>query len=202
MFDFDEGQGGGSNGPFITWSAKGTEDGSVDPRNFYIRSESGKEAVTDRFKKGVVFDITKLKTGWQESSGTPGVAPSWEWNDTPAKMAPRPGENWKKGFHIPVAMTKDEAAVWEQAGAGAFQAFVDVARQIKSEAAENKGLLPMVKMTGVETIKFAKGSTNYPKLEVAKWVPAPDCLSDMASVDTGGADDEAAATDEDLDDEF
>lgn len=198
-FDIDAGQTGGG-GPFISWSAKGTEDAVIDPRSFYLRGENGKEDVTERFKKGVVFDITQLKTGWQHSSGQSGVAPTWKWNDSIKTMMPKPGDDYKKGFSIPVALGKDKKAVWEQAGAGAFQALTELAPKIKAGAATNKGLLPLVQMTGAEVIKFSVGSTNYPILEVVKWVPAPPCLTDDIATEPEPAPAKAAPPPDD--DEF
>jgi hypothetical protein len=36
MFTFDTGSNGAS-GPFLAWSARGTQDGAVGPRKFFIR---------------------------------------------------------------------------------------------------------------------------------------------------------------------
>ena len=41
--------------------------------------------------------------------------------------------------------------------------------------------MPLVKMTEAKELKFTKGSTCYPVLEVIKWVDKPDCLKDGAA---------------------
>jgi hypothetical protein len=52
----------------------------------------------------MVLDIAKMKTGWQKSEGIAGVAPEWKWNHSVSQMMQSPGEEWKKGFSIPVAI--------------------------------------------------------------------------------------------------
>lgn len=39
--DFDAG-GSGSQGPWLAWSARGTQDGAVPQKSFYIREDNGK----------------------------------------------------------------------------------------------------------------------------------------------------------------
>lgn len=53
----------GSEGPWIAWSARGTQDGSVPAKSFFLRDENGKR-VLDVFQRGVVLDIENMKTGW------------------------------------------------------------------------------------------------------------------------------------------
>lgn len=192
MYDFDAGSEG-SQGPFVSWSAKGTDDGSIDPRSFYMRGQGGEKSdVTEAFKKGVVFDITAMKTGWQQSGGTAGVAPSWRWNQSISRFEAKPGDDWKKGFSLPVAISKSEKAVWEQAGAGAFEAIKRLMAEVSQQAASNKGLLPVVKMVNVEAMKFSVGSTNFPVLQIVRWTAAPACLSGD-QMDAGEDDEPAPA---------
>jgi hypothetical protein len=42
MFELDTGSSG-VGGPFLQWSARGTQDGSVPARSFYIRDGSDKK---------------------------------------------------------------------------------------------------------------------------------------------------------------
>ena len=170
-FNFDTGNQG-SEGPWIAWSARGTQDGTIPPKSFMLRDESGK-SLFDGFAKGVVLDIHNMKTGWQKSEGIAGVAPDWKWNATVAQMMPQPGDDYKKGLSIPCAISKTDTATWEQAGAavwGAFAALVPALQQ------GPEGKLPVVKMTGVQLLQFKRGSTQQPTLEVVKWVDRPDCL--------------------------
>jgi len=76
MFQFDTANNGAS-GPFIAWTPRGTQDGTVPAKSFYLRTTDGKEAL-EAFKTGVVMDIENMKTGWQMSEGIVGQAPEWK----------------------------------------------------------------------------------------------------------------------------
>ena len=196
-YDFDEGSSGESAGPYVSWHAREKLDGSMPSRSFSLRGEDGIENITDRMKNGVAFDLATLKTGWCYSDGTPGVAPEWMWNDTPARFSqPQPADRganrWKKGFSIRVAVGKDSAATWSQAGAGAWQGLVSLMRAVKADG--GNGEVAVAAMSDVEEIKFAKGGTSAPVFTVKKWTDRPDCLKAEAA--------EAEAEAEDDDTEF
>lgn len=180
--NFDTG-GGGSEGPWIAWSARGTQDRVIDPESFYLRDENGK-APFPQFAQGIVLDIVNMKTGWQKSDGIVGQAPEWKWNASVAHMAPQPGEDYKKGFQIRCAIGNQQTATWEQAGAGAWNAFTSLVPALQQGP---DGKLPLVRMTGAKQVQFKRGSTSEPLLEVVKWVDRPDCLKEgaAAGVDTG-----------------
>lgn len=182
MFDFDQGQGGGSEGPWIAWSARGTMDGQIPAKSFYLRDEGGKTPL-DAFDKGVVLDITNMKTGWQKSEGIAGQAPDWKWNASVARMEEQPGEDWKKGIQIRCAIGGGQAATWEQAGAAAWNSFVALVPALQQGPGD--GSLPLVKMTDTKLEQFKRGSTVTPVLSVVKWVPRPDCLKEGVAIDTG-----------------
>jgi hypothetical protein len=176
-FNFDTGNSG-SEGPYLSWSARGTLDGVIDPRSFYLREGSEKTPFAG-FQTGVVFDIEKMKTGWQRSEGVVGQAPDWKWNPSVSQMQNQPGEDYKKGFSIPCAIGGGKTATWEQAGAAAWNAFVDLVPDLQKQPAP--GMLPLVQITGTKAQQFKRGSTIQPILTVAKWVPRPDCLKEGAA---------------------
>lgn len=178
MFNIDFGNQGGGEGPWLAWSARGTLDGSVPPKSFYIRDTNGKNA-TDAFSKGVVMDIYAMKTGWQRSEGVAGQAPDWKWNPSVSQMMPAPGEDYKKGFSIRCAIGGGQVATWEQAGAAVWDALVGMAHQFQQAPDANS--LPVVRLKEARLVQFKKGSTVTPVLEVVKWVPRPDCLKDGAA---------------------
>jgi len=174
-FNIDTGAQG-SEGPWLQWSARGTQDGSVPPKTFYIRDESGKTAFEGFAGNGVVLDIEKMKTGWQRSDGVIGQAPDWKWNPSVSQMQPQPGDDYKKGFSIPCAIGGGKTASWEQAGAAAWNAFVGLVPALQQQPQPN--MLPLVRITGTKLQQFKRGSTVEPILEVVKWVPRPDCLKE------------------------
>lgn len=181
-FGFDAGSTG-SEGPWLAWSARGTQDGSIPPKSFMLRDENGKTKF-DGFDRGVVLDIEKMKTGWQKSDGVVGVAPEWQWNASIARMEPQPGDDYKKGFSIRCAIGQGKTASWEQAGAAVWGAFTALVPALQQQPA---GKLPLVRLTGTKLQHFKRGSTVEPIFEVVKWVDRPDCLKESAAagVDTG-----------------
>ena len=189
MFALDTGNNGGGNGPFLQWSARGTQDGIINPKSFYIRASDGK-TVYDA-TKGMVLDIEKMRTGWQKSEGVAGVAPEWKWNPSPAQMMAQPAEDWKKGFSIVVAIGGGEVATWEQAGTAAWQCLVDLSAALQQQPA--LGHLPLVRLADVKPMQFKRGSTISPVLEIIKWVPRPDCLKEGAAAGIATAPVAAAA---------
>jgi hypothetical protein len=152
-------------------------DGSVPAKTFYIR-DGGDKTPYDA-TKGMVLDIAKMKTGWQKSEGIAGVAPEWKWNHSVSQMMQSPGEEWKKGFSIPVAIGGGLTATWEQAGTAAWQALTDLAPTLQNRPDPNQ--LPMVKITDTKAMQFKRGSTVSPVLSIVKWVDRPDCLKDGAA---------------------
>jgi hypothetical protein len=177
-FSFDTGSSG-SEGPWIAWSARGTQDGMIPPKSFYLRDEGGKTLLEAFGASGVVLDIETMKTGWQRSEGVIGQAPDWRWNATITQMMPAPGDDYKKGFQIKCAIGGGRVATWEQAGAAAWNAFAALVPSLQQQPAP--GMLPLVKLTGTKLQQFKRGSTVEPILEVVKWVARPDCLKEGAA---------------------
>lgn len=172
MFTLDTGSEGAS-GPFMAWSARGSQDGEINSKTFYVRDGGSKRPIDAA--KGFVMDITSMKTGWQRSEGIAGVAPEWRWNPSPAQMMASPGDDWKKGISVKVAIGGGNVATWEQAGAATWQAIVKLVPSLQAQPGRN--MLPLVRMTGTEAMQFKRGSTIAPVLEVVKWVERPECLS-------------------------
>lgn len=203
-FAFDEGPTGSSEfDAYINWHARGTNDGDQDPRTFSIREGGDRNDVTAKMKKGVVLDINNLRTGWCHSEGLPGVAPDWRYNSNTARFEPKPDNDrdWKQGFCAPIAISQDDLAAWNQAGAGAWEAMKRLAKQIQEEAPANAGLLPVIVFTDTDELKFKKGGTSVPLFEIKKWVEAPPCLR-AAPIATKPEPADEPADDAEEDDEF
>jgi hypothetical protein len=181
MFEIDLGNTGSDVNTFLAWSAQGTRDGAVRAKNFYIRDGAAKEEFTTPKTNGIVLDLDTMKTGWQKSEGIKGVAPEWKWNASVSEMQNCPGDrnDWKKGFSLRCAIGGGKVAIWEQAGPGVWQALVDLSPKLKDQPAA--GQMPMVKMADAKELKFTKGSSCYPVLEIVKWVDRPDCLKEGAA---------------------
>jgi hypothetical protein len=195
-YEFDEGNTSSEAiGPFLNWHARETLDGEISSRTFSLRTEDGRTDVTAQMKKGVAIDLGSLRTGWCFSDGTPGIAPEWIWNDTPARFnVPQPAdrgpERWKKGFSIRIALTKDKAVTWAQAGAGSWAGLVALMRSVGDDERNQalngnkrgKGETVIAAMVDVEEIKFKKGGTSAPIFTIKKWAPRPECLKEQQPV--------------------
>ena len=179
MFEIDLGNTGSDINEFLLWSAVGTRCGAVRARSFYLREGKEKQEIENPKTKGFVLDVDSLKTGWQKSEGVAGVAPEWKWNPAVNQMMAKPGDDYKKGISVKVALGKDKVVVWEQAGAAIWSALTDLAPKLKDQP--SKGQMPLIKMTEAKELKFTKGSTCYPVFEVVKWVDKPDCLKEGAA---------------------
>jgi hypothetical protein len=137
-------------------------------------------------KKGVAIDLESLRTGWCFSDGTPGVAPEWIWNDTPARFnVPQPAdrgtERWKKGFSVRIALSKSNAVTWSQAGAGSWAGLVNLMREVKQDG--GSGETVVAALSDVEEIKFKKGGTSAPVFTNKKLAPRPECLKEQIVVE-------------------
>ncbi len=134
-FDIDVPSGGGNNGPFIAWQSKEALDGSVPGRVWVMREAEGK-TIFKGFENGVVFDVENMQTGWCWSNGAKGTAPEWKWNASITRFEPMPPARsdimWKRGIRVPLAYRPTNTAVWEQAQAGAWSAFVQFAGPLKA----------------------------------------------------------------------
>jgi hypothetical protein len=171
MIDFGT---SGSAGPFLTWQARASIDGEMPAKSFVLRTQDGK-SVVDNLKAGVVIDIDALKLGWCRSDGVAGQAPEWRWNASVARFEPSPGDGWKRGFSMPVALNQTDICVWEQSQAGAFSALQNLFGLI-TKAGRQPGTLPVIRHVGETKIESKRGMTFAPILEIVKWVPRPECL--------------------------
>lgn len=180
--DFDTGGSGGSEGPWLQWSARGTLDGSIPAKSFLIRDSDGKTKFDGFDGNGVVLDISTMKTGWCYSSGATGEAPDWKMNASLAQFATDPSSgdrDYKKGFKIRCAIGGGKTASWDQAGASVWNAFVSLVPELQKQPSPD--MLPLVRCTGAKFEQFKRGSTNTPILVIVKWVPRPDCLKEGAA---------------------
>jgi len=189
MFAIDTGDTGGSKGPWLNWTSNGSAGKGFAPKTWYLREGKGedvKEYTVPAFENGCVMDLDTLQLGWMKDGGT-GQAPIKQWNPSVSQATQRPDESkttngkyaWSQALSIRCAIGGGQAATWEQAAFGAYDAFSKLAKQISAEwgaKSQNGKLLPLVKQVGVETQQMPSGKTNKPVLQVVDWVERPDCL--------------------------
>lgn len=196
MFAIDTGDtGGGSQGPWMSWTSNGSAMKGFPPKSWVLRGKDENdekfEKVVPAFADGCVLDLDSLQLGWMKDGAT-GQAPEKRWNPSVSQATQRPDESkkaggtgfaWSAALSVRCAIGGGQAATWEQAAFGAYDAFAKLSKQITAEweaKSQNGVLLPLVKMTGVETQAMKTGSSNKPVLTIVEWVPRPDCLKDDA----------------------
>lgn len=178
FFNIDLGNSG-SNGPFVNWQARESLDGSVPGRNFVMRQNGEKIVVTDKFKKGVVVDLKSVKTGWCYSTGAQGQAPQWKWNKDLSKYEASPGDGWKKGLSMRIALDKETAVTLEQSSAAVMSMLGEIGSLVRTPEGQKHlkaGELPVIKLVGADKVDSKLGSTFVPRVEIVQWVPRPDVL--------------------------
>lgn len=159
---------------FIEWYARGN---AKIPAGTFVLREGGEKVETDAFDDGVIMDFRHIHLGMQRSEGIAGVKPEWRWADDPRDLSDKPdGDGWKSGFRIPCVLPDGRVAIWEQAGAGAFNGILDFQGRVWEAARENLGKIPKVRMTGKADRRFKKGATSSPVLETVDWVDPPEEL--------------------------
>lgn len=196
MFAIDTGETVGSRGPWISWTSNGSAEKGFLPRTWIIRGKDEADQKYEKtvvcFENGCVMDLDTLRLGWEKDAAK-GMMPERRWNPTIAQATPRPDESktpagkstWSRAVSVRCAIGGGQAATWEQASYGAYDAFAALSKQISaewSEKSQNGVLLPLVKQTGVTSQQMSGGNSNKPVLEVVEWVPRPDCLKDDAPV--------------------
>lgn len=158
---------------YMSWSAKGTEDGSVPAKNFFVKTGTGDKNVVTAIKDkgdGVIMDIYNMKTGWQRFF--PDGSVEWVYNEDLKDWKARPSDEHKQGISVTCAIN-DKVVVWRQAGYAIIEGFKSMSASLKDA---KDGKLPVVKLKEVKTEKFKVGSTNIPILEVVEWVDRPFVL--------------------------
>lgn len=198
MFAIDTGSEGGSLGPWLSWSSNGSAERGFRPSSWVLRSkeDGASEAtytVVPAFANPCVLDLDTLKLGW-EKDGAKGMAPERRWNPSISQSTPRPDESkkpgtntfaWSRALSVRVAISKTQAATWEQGSFGAYEAFSRLAKLIMAQH-PGDNTLPLVKQTGVETKELPGGKVNIPLLTIERWVPRPDVLkADAPKIATG-----------------
>lgn len=159
---------------YMSWSARGTQDGDIPAKNFFIKTTDGTKQIVNAIKKGgkgVVMDIHNMKTGWQRF-GDGGS--EWVYNDDLKNWKAKPGDDFKQGLSIPCAIG-DKHVIYRQSGVAVIEGFKTLSPQLTCDESA-AGKLPVVTMTGTAEMKFKIGSTNVPQLTVIDWVDRPFVL--------------------------
>jgi hypothetical protein len=161
---FDE---GGGAGPWLRFHPRNSEDGTIPAGSWSLKTSDGGREVIDAMSRGVPFDLFKLKTGYERSSGgLKGQAPDRVWGDSPSKRPQRPGPEWAPAQRVPVGVSRTQVAEWTQSGAGAWQGLCHLIRQVQAGIPANPGKVPVMRQVSLLRSDRGRGVTLIPQWEL------------------------------------
>ena len=162
---------------YITWHAQGSAEKGIPPAQFSIRATGAGELPMPcpQIATGVVWDIENIETGWL--SWPNGSPKDYRPNPKVSQPAPFPGAGFTENIRIPIAIDANTVTMWDQASAGSWKGFCQVAAAIHQQAPQNPGMLPVVAFTGATLTSTGKNSTQVPNFQIMSWVARPPCLA-------------------------
>lgn len=173
MGNSDLGPSGGDYAGFVSWSSQGSDDGIITRRSFAVHWKEGDtkhKAVWRAAQAGFAWDIRRLKKGWELN--VQGAKPERTLVPMAAPFPPRPGDDWKRAFSVPVSAGDGNTFLWEQGGATAFACLQDVAPVLEAQEPQFPGCVPVLRVVGVIDMNIGGKLLGAPKLEVVQWLPA------------------------------
>ena len=144
----------------------------------FFTNLSGQPKEVCDVSQGMVIDTTELRTGWQC-----GETNKWQFNPSYSKMQPRPGDTWKKGLSVPVAIGQGKVALWMASGATAWDCLAYLGQQLAQ--CPQPGHVPLVMHEGNAEGRYEARTWVYPLLKVQSWMPRPESLSTRTAIDMG-----------------
>jgi hypothetical protein len=130
-----------------------------------------------------VADCANVRTGWMRFRE--GQAPEKVMDPSLDRVAPSPGEGFKRGFVLMVFSQNffGGAAELSSASLHMGNAIREVYQTYEEQRGSHPGQLPVIACTGSEAMKDKYGTNYKPKLEIVKWVDRPAELPDESPVD-------------------
>lgn len=178
--------GDGGFTPYVKYNAKAgrwyTKKDEPDAEEFEVTNMTA------------IFDMENLATGWFLFAA--GVAPVKHMDPSLSEAAPKPGDNFKRGFQIEVHSDKNLLGTREfSSTAGAvIEAMNDLHDDWLASKDANAGKLPVVKCTGVQPVTNKHGTNYRPVLEIVSWADRPAELKGATATPSPAPAPAAAAT--------
>jgi hypothetical protein len=166
----------GSNGngkPYCKYNAKAGA--------WFVRGSEGEEKeVKD---PSFVADFDNIATGWLRFRE--GQAPERVMDPSLDRMAPDPGEGFKRGFVLMVYSPKYFGGAAEFASPSILlaDAIKDLHAQYVARRGAHPGKLPVIACTGSQAVKTRHGTNYRPTVSIVDWVDRPDDLPGSNPVD-------------------
>ena len=162
---------------YIDWKAQGSAQNNIPPASWMIRQD-GVNRPYPEMATGLVWDIEAIETGWQ--IWPDGGQKTQMANPAIHQPLPYPGDGYSEYVKIPMAQDPNTAVIWDQASAGSWKGFCQIAAVIAQQAQQHPGLLPVVSFTGATLTSTGKNSTQVPNFNILQWVQRPPCLMEQA----------------------
>lgn len=154
---------GGDFLPFVKFNAKADK--------WFVRKD-GEDVEIQR--PTFVADIANIKTGWFLYQD--GLAPQKTFDPDLATPAPKPGDNYRRGFQLNLYSDKFFGGLVEFASASRHvsDAISEIYAQYTADKDAHPGELPVVSCTGATAMKDKQGTNYKPTFAIVKWAPRPD----------------------------
>jgi hypothetical protein len=167
--------GSGSIKPYVKYNAKADK--------WFVRGPDGGDVEIQR--PTFLLDLQNIRTGWFRF--LEGQAPERVIDPSLDRVAPSPGEGFKRGFVLMAFSQKffGGAVEFSSASIHLSNAIRDVYSvfEEQSRKAENRGKVPVIACTGSDPMKDKFGTNYKPRLEIVKWADRPAELPDVSPVD-------------------
>lgn len=130
-----------------------------------------------------IADLPNIRTGWLRFRE--GQAPERMIDPSLDRVAPSPGEGFKRGFVVMAYSQKFFGGAVELASASIHMgnAVRDVYQTFEDQHGSHPGQLPVIACLGSEAMKDKYGTNYRPRLELIKWVDRPAELPDESPVE-------------------
>jgi len=173
----------GVNGPYINWNWPNIKDQyagdsslTINEGLFILNDGVISTDITNNFKKGVVFNIDTMKSGWVRLSPS-GI--EWVWGFRISHLNLDSDKDWQKATCIEIDLGAGEVGTWVYVDGPYIDTFEFLNNVLKDR---EPGKLPLIKSAGISICLVAgvadgePTEDESPTLEIVEWVDRPKSL--------------------------
>ena len=157
-------QASGDFTPFVKFNAKAGR--------FYARLEGQMDEAELQLPMQIAFDFPAIKTGWIKFGENGPPHRKWDPSLSVEALCPDPKDDkYKRGFQVNVYITTHRLGLRELMSTASAIIGPIMALYEQWEQHGNSAEVPVVRCSGVETIKSNFGVSYSPIFEFEKWAP-------------------------------
>ena len=162
----------GSATPYVKYNSKADK--------WFARGETGDVEIAP---PTFIADLPNITTGWLRF--VEGQAPERVMDPSLDRVAPCPGNGFKRGFVLAVYSQNFFGGVAELSSASIHvgDAIRELYSEFEAQRDSHPGQVPVIACTGSEPMKDRHGTNYRPTLELLKWADRPPELPDQCPVD-------------------